>query len=280
MEKRKILSTLLDVLNNPHDLRISALFLALNKNVYFAAGDGHAFILNENNMWSLTSLKESAMMKIIKSSFDTHIEEHKQLILESCESAELRWIMRDKTIPNFFKKIENRSSCDGVIACIPMFSNGARDTDGASRLTRFPYLLPFKNGVYDLNTGEFTPGFRAEQYVEYTTGYDFPGNTDEDWDDESQATLDSFLKEILVEDGHVVFVKKHTALSLANENRLQFMIFFIGEGRNGKGTFVDLIWRVFGQLCHPIPTKSLVNIESSVDGFNSSLFNGESNPFA
>lgn len=105
-----------------------------------------------------------------------------------------------------------------------------------------PYLLNCRNGVVDLRTGEITP-HKAEHLITQYIDYDYKP-------DAPQGAWLAYLATIIGDyhDPAVAdYIKMLSGYSVTGETRDQIMIYLLGEkGRNGKGTFVDIIQTLLG----------------------------------
>lgn len=110
---------------------------------------------------------------------------------------------------------------------------------------RKPMLLPCKNGVIDLETGDLLPGNPADLLMRaLPIEYDPKANAP-DWL--------PFLMEIHQGDEDKVnFIRRLLGYCLTGLTVEQFLACFIGEGGNGKGTLFELMHHLMGSLAWSI----------------------------
>jgi len=99
-----------------------------------------------------------------------------------------------------------------------------------------PYLVGFKNGVYDLKTNSFRPG-TPEDMVSKTTNYD--------WMPEDKAKTDilmEFINKIMPVEEERDYLLKALATGLYGKVLQNFFI-LTGEGSNGKDTLVSKLYK-------------------------------------
>ena len=116
-----------------------------------------------------------------------------------------------------------------------------------------PYLLACKNGVIDLKTGGFRPG-KPEDYIKTFApaewkGLEFPA-----------PAWEKFILEIFDGEKELVeFMNRllgYATSGLSVEHTLSILY---GEGRNGKGTLVEVLNCVLGDLQGPIQAEMLLS---------------------
>lgn len=116
-------------------------------------------------------------------------------------------------------------------------------------------LIGFENGVYDAESGEFRVG-DPEDYISLSTGYDFiPDLT---WDTPEVVEVMDFLRRIIPnEDIFDFFLKSVGASFCGYAKNLEFAIFMIGKGSNGKTALCDFISKAFGEYAGKADSEML-----------------------
>ncbi|KAI8817888.1 uncharacterized protein EV422DRAFT_508711 [Fimicolochytrium jonesii] len=114
-----------------------------------------------------------------------------------------------------------------------------------------PYLLCFKNGVYDLLLDELRDGL-PEDYLTIGVPYALPDSMCPDID----AKLDALLESIFPDKEVLLYVMLTLCTCLEGINRHEQYWTWLGVGRNGKGILKDLTQHTLGEeLCKfPKPT--------------------------
>ncbi len=113
-----------------------------------------------------------------------------------------------------------------------------------------PWLLPCKNGVIDLKTGNLTQGRPSDLLtkaidVEYDPHADYT-----EWLKIIEEICDS--KEV------AAFIKRSIGYAATGFSHEQYIWVFVGTGRNGKGILFDLIGDILGPYYHEISRAMLV----------------------
>lgn len=112
---------------------------------------------------------------------------------------------------------------------------------------RDPYLLPFQNGILDLRTQQFRHG-RPDDYIQSVCPIDWRGF------DAPATRWNKFLLEIFDGDIEcVAYLKRLLGYGIAGlpvEHNLP--ILWGSEGRNGKGTLLEVLGSVLGPLAGPV----------------------------
>jgi len=103
------------------------------------------------------------------------------------------------------------------------------------------YLIGFDNGVYDLQNKIFRDG-KPEDLITKTTGYDYTDEINE----KIKKEVENFFSECLPEESKE-FILKLSAYCLSGNRYLEWLVFLIGIGRNGKGVYKILITKTLGE---------------------------------
>ena len=115
-----------------------------------------------------------------------------------------------------------------------------------------PWLLPCANGVIDLKTGEVHPG-RPDDLLVRAIPVQWHGM------DAPRPTWDNFIREIHQGDPELVsFVQRLLGYSLTGLTSEHFIAVLIGEGRNGKGTMLETVKAIMGELAWSIQSDLLM----------------------
>ena len=94
-------------------------------------------------------------------------------------------------------------------------------------------LIGFTNGVYDLELGLFRKA-KQEDYVSRTTGYDYVDKNEEEY-------FDKLIDSIFEDEKRAKWFKVHLGSLILGGNREEKVYFWVGKGRNGKGTIDQLV---------------------------------------
>lgn len=124
-------------------------------------------------------------------------------------------------------------------------------------IDRNPWLLPCPNGVLDLRTLKFQPG-RPADYLLKSIAVPWQGI------DAPAPTWDAFFNEIHLEDSEVVaYLYRLFGYALTGLTTEHFLGFFLGEGRNGKGTMFEFLRYLMGDLGWAISPELLLEQKSA-----------------
>lgn len=119
-----------------------------------------------------------------------------------------------------------------------------------SRLDQNPYLIGFKNGVYDLNQNVFRAG-RPEDYI----SKHLPINYKEfDEKDEDVAMVKDFLEKVFPDTDVRQFFLDNASDLFVGGNNQKTIIFWTGCGDNGKSVTQQLVEGMLGELSVKFPT--------------------------
>ncbi len=111
-------------------------------------------------------------------------------------------------------------------------------------------LIGFTNGVFDLNTMEFRKG-TIDDKVSMTTRFNYDDNLDEEKLDFIDEMIDGYFE--TAETSR--WFKKHLGSLLIGGNKEEKGYFWVGNGRNGKGTIDGLLINTLGDYYHKLPNE-------------------------
>ena len=116
-----------------------------------------------------------------------------------------------------------------------------------------PYLLGCSNGVIELKTGKFRPG-QPEDYIKTVAPTDWLGI------DTPAPMWEKFLSEISEgQESLIKFIQRVFGYAIAGLTLEHILIILQGEdGRNGKGTLLETIKYVLGEIAWSIPIELLL----------------------
>jgi phage/plasmid-associated DNA primase len=143
-------------------------------------------------------------------------------------------------------------------------------------------LFIFEDKVYNLQKGEFTEP-NTKDYMNLSCGkkYDaeildegtvVTGIKRKEIIDKAKEGIKKFLKGI-VNDCDYDFFLKQMASFLKQENKEEKGYFWLGQGRNGKGTTTDVLRSVLGSYWGELNMEYYINQSKDVDRPNQNLFN-------
>ncbi len=138
-------------------------------------------------------------------------------------------------------KSEARSRLDAILAVARTMTPVA---DPGEDWDTVPGLIGAPNGVIDLTTGKLRDG-RPEDRITMQVGVPFEPDAD-------CPRWDRFLLEVLGDPTVVTFVQRLAGYSLTGEASLDFLVFLMGVGSNGKTTLLDLLSRAGGDYSREI----------------------------
>lgn len=221
----------------------------LYKNDYMYAENDEWYIF-ENHHWNLlvgynTDLRESINEKL--KSIYTKIKEY-YIEQEGKSSKTVRAIKQ--LIANF----DSTQLTDDIMKELKYVYLGKNNKgrDFLKKIDANPYLIGFTNGVYDLKNHKFRDG-KQEDYISMTTQYDYRDKYSIHY-----KRLITFLEDIQPNFNEREYLITYIATALLG-NTLELFTVLVGEGRNGKSKFVDLLEKVFGDYCDRIGSQILTS---------------------
>lgn len=115
------------------------------------------------------------------------------------------------------------------------------------KLDTNPYIIGFKNGVYDLKTNKFRPG-RPEDFISKCMPIDYINYNE---DDEKVHDVYSFLEQVFPDKSVRTYFMDTASDIFVGGNHQKQVYFWLGEGDNGK----SVTQAIFEQMLGPLAIK-------------------------
>lgn len=138
------------------------------------------------------------------------------------------------------------------------------DKDFLNNLDKNPWLMCFKNGVWDFQNGLFRDG-KPEDYISMTTGIDYIKNHPVH-DAESIKEIKQFMKQLFPIPDLEKYMWEHLASALIGTSSNQTFNNYIGEGSNGKSVLTSLMGMVLGSYKGDLPHTAITQQRTKVGG--------------
>lgn len=129
-----------------------------------------------------------------------------------------------------------------------------------------PNLLPFKNGILDLLSGEF---------CESVNGYYLTNYIDRDYFISSNDEIERVKKVVLDIFDHPVhkYIPKWLLYCISGYSQKQQFYWLKGKGSNGKSLLFSILLNVLGYLCYSANNQMIQCTDNTTDSKNIPLYN-------
>jgi len=162
--------------------------------------------------------------------------------------------LRNSLVDSIINKLENVSFKKNVMTEMHYLFKSL-EPNFISKLDSDPYLIGFKNGIYDLENMEFRQG-EQKDYVTLTTGYDY---IEYDPDCQEVQEIYDFLRQIIPNPKVFEYLLKVLGRSLLGINDEHFYIFTGLSGANGKSTLINFLEYTLGDYMTSADVSLLTN---------------------
>lgn len=135
-----------------------------------------------------------------------------------------------------------------------------------------PNLFVFNDAVYNLEKGEFQITTNKEDYINFSCGYNYNNIYSESEKQLIKDDIISFFKNIVIEENYEYLMKLLSSF-LKQENMEELAHFWLGKGRNGKGTIAELMKNVIGDYWGELNIDYYTQYEKGNDRPNQNLYN-------
>lgn len=116
-----------------------------------------------------------------------------------------------------------------------------------------PWLVGTLNGTLDLQTGDFRPG-EPSDFIKAVCPTEWQGM------DAQAPNWEKFLLEVFDGDEELVaYVQRLFGYSLTGLSQEHVLPILWGQGRNGKGTLLETLSHVLGELAQPVQAEMLLD---------------------
>lgn len=162
--------------------------------------------------------------------------------------------LRNQMVDAVISKLENVNYKSNVLNQVTyMFKT--HDPEFCSSLDSNPYLVGFKNGVYDFKQNTFRAS-TPQDNLTFSTGYDYI-----EYDEENQNIKDiyEFLSKIITKQHVREYLLKTLGKSLVGIPDEKFFIWTGISGANGKSTLVNFLESTLGDYATSVDVSLLTN---------------------
>jgi len=143
------------------------------------------------------------------------------------------------------------------------------DDDFVKQMDANPYLMCFKNGVYDFKQKEFRQGF-PQDYITKTTNIEYRDfNPDIDAEEATQIT--AFMNQLFPIPDLCRYMWDHLASTLIGVKKEHVFNIYRGSGSNGKSILTDLMSQCLGDYKGTVPITLVTSQRTSIGGTSSEI---------
>jgi len=167
-----------------------------------------------------------------------------------------------KTASDIFKRIKDLQRLSRKKNVLELARSGEKGlgVSGNNTWDQNTMLLGCSNGIIDLETGSFLSGL-PEDYIQKIT------NTEWIHIDEPCPVWETFIMQIFNENADLAsYFKRLMGYALTGKNTEHKFPILHGRGRNGKGTVLETIRYVLGDLAGSIPAETLLDQKQHSSG--------------
>ena len=209
----------------------------------------------DEHRWKIN--KEDKLKRIIMEEIPKYYKKMTEYIKEKIKDKELV-----KKIEKIIKNIKSMALEENLMKCLKIIYY-TENEDFEENLDKNPYLIGFKNGVYDLDKMEFRKGNPYDN-ISMSTGYNY--NKDSKYDE-----LDTMIEQILPIERVRHYVLKLLGYCLYGKNEIQKFFCWSGIGSNGKSVLLELLENTLGEYYTTIDISIMTQKRQHGSNANSEL---------
>lgn len=162
--------------------------------------------------------------------------------------------LRNQMVDNIITRLENVNFKSNIINQITYLYK-THDPDFYVNLDSNPFLMGFKNGVYDFKQNTFRKS-QLTDYITFSTGYDW---IEYDENSEKVQEIYSFLEKIIPNRRVLEYLLKVLGSALVGVPDEKFYIWTGISGANGKSTLVNFLESTLGDYTTAVDVSLLTN---------------------
>lgn len=166
--------------------------------------------------------------------------------------------LRNQMVDQIITRLENVTFKNNILNQIAYLFK-THDPDFYTHLDSDPYLLAFKNGVYDFQKNIFRDATQSD-YITFSTGYDYI-----EYDESATEVQEiyEFLGKIITNRRVREYLLKVLGKSLIGIPEEKFYIWTGLSGANGKSTLVNFLENTLGDYTTSVDVSLLTNKRSN-----------------
>jgi P4 family phage/plasmid primase-like protien len=226
---------------NPSNLSLATLaYKIFNNWTYYDTKIKSWFYCDLNNIWCETKkpiILKYLIQKILIRILSLYIKTiHDTICYDECSQI----ITEEKSKASFtlIQSLESTGFIDSIMKNVVLY---LKDGFYEDYIDSKPYLLAFKNKLYDFRTKELR-NIKPDDYIMTNTGYDYP----ECVDDENTYFINKYFVSLFPNTEMKDYVLDSCCSTLNGEKREQYFNIHTGDGSNSKTTFSGLYESVLG----------------------------------
>jgi len=234
----------------------AALFIELNRGCFcFDAAEGRWYV-SRGHYWEKDTLDEAT--RAVDGVIEAYGRESQRQAWQRLQSQKAGKTEEEKRHKEFEDTLLRRVGALQAVARKKNVLTLARTGSESLAITgeewdSNPWLLACQNGIIDLHTGELEPG-KPEDFIRTIAPVEYNGLH------EPAPTWEKFIKEVCGEytdlPAYLQRLLGYGITGLANYH--VYVIFYGPEGRNGKGTLLETLKNILGNLAHKARSESLL----------------------
>jgi P4 family phage/plasmid primase-like protien len=157
------------------------------------------------------------------------------------------------------KMIQNLKNSSYKNSCMKEAAEVFYNKRFKERLDADPYLIAFKNGVYDLKLNNFRPG-RPEDYLSKNMPINYLNFSE---DDERVQDVHTFMEQVFPDKSVRKYFLDVSSDIFVGGNHEKIVLFWTGEGDNGKSVTQSLFEKMLGNLSIKLNTNIITGKKPS-----------------
>uniref|UniRef100_A0A6C0D0F3 SF3 helicase domain-containing protein n=1 Tax=viral metagenome TaxID=1070528 RepID=A0A6C0D0F3_9ZZZZ len=221
-----------------------------------------------NHKWEEVDNGITLREKISSEVLDKYVKMSKSCVSSAAETADRTEELVHNTRLKQVQKLSSNLKCapyknNVMVECEEVFY----DRRFRQKLDTNPYLIAFKNGVYDLKLNIFRNG-RPEDFLSKAMPIEYVEYSE---DDEEVLFVHNYLEQVFPDKSLRQYFMDMASDVFVGGNHQKVVLFWTGEGDNGKSVTQSLFEKMLGDLAIKFSTTLITGKKTQTGGANPEL---------
>ena len=267
-KKEQITHYIKESLNGSHNDIAKALYEDYGTTFVCASVVNRSWFHFVNHKWEMIEdgvfLREKISGEIVQKYIDMGKEEFAKVAVTTDKAEEAMHNSRLKTLQKMTSSLKSAPYKSNVMKeCLEVFY----DRRFREKLDTNPYIIAFRNGVYDLKDNIFRPG-RPEDFLSKSLPIVYKEHQN---DDEEVHNVYSFLEKVFPDKSIRTYFMDMSSDVFVGGNQQKVVLFWTGEGDNGKSVTQSIFEKMLGELAIKFSTTLITGKKTSTGSANPEL---------
>lgn len=224
--------------------------ISISQNIWFQFKD-HRWIRTDNGVSLSIKISDDSPGTILHTFIEKYKELASSMVSSGNDGEKAMHSIRAKHAQKIISSMKSSPFKKNIMReCMEIFY----DEQFAKKIDKNPYLVGFKNGVYDLKRFQFRDGL-PEDYISLQMNVDYKEFSPRDI---KIREINEFFEKIFPDKSIRDYFMDVSCNIFIGGNRQKHVYFWSGEGDNGKSVTQNIFEKMLGEYAVKLPTSLIV----------------------